>query len=66
MSVRYVLVCNGCSATAKETSAVGVAMARMSNKGHGWTHPKPGQDFCAKCSAVMREEQKRRNPNGYV
>lgn len=51
MSARYLLICDGCAEQAPRRSEKSIKNARKYNALLGWTHPKPGYDYCARCSA---------------
>ena len=59
MSALYTLVCNACGTGAKETSAKSLRFARMNNKPHGWTSPRPGVDFCPTCKPAPKAKDPR-------
>lgn len=66
MSARYTLVCNGCGIDSPKRSERSLQNARAFSFGIGWTHPKPGLDFCSECSAARARAEKERNPHGYA
>ena len=65
MSARYTLVCDGCGADSPKRSERSLRNTRAFNRGLGWTHPKPGQDFCKVCSEANARNEKEKNPDGY-
>ena len=59
MSALYTLVCNTCAAAAPENSPSSLQFARMNNKRHGWTNPRPGVDFCPTCKPAPKAKDPR-------